>query len=63
MDNAGCKVAIKKLRLRKRKRIEKWGFRYSTVPIIGKHSTNFTEVIIYNYKQVRLIIKEEGSLS
>ena len=63
IDDANCKVAIKKLQLRKRRYIEKWGSHYSTVPTIGKHSTNLAEVIIYNYEQVRLVIKEEGGLS
>lgn len=63
MDDASRKVAIEKLRLRKRRRIEKWGSRCSTAPTIGKHSTNLAEVIMHNYEQVRLIIKEEGSSS
>jgi len=63
MDDTSCKVVIKRLRLCKRRRIEKWGSCCSIAPIIGKHSTNLIEVIMYNYKQVRLIIKEEGSLS
>ena len=63
IDDSNCKVAIKKLQLRKRRYIEKWGSHYSTVPTIGKHSTNLAEVFMYNYKQVKLIIKEESSLN
>jgi len=58
IDDASRKVAIKKLRLYKKRRIEKWGSYYSIAPIIRKHSTNLIKVIIYNYKQVRLIIKK-----
>ena len=50
IDNASRKVAIEKLWLRERRYIEKWGSRCSTVPIIGKYSTNLAEVIMHNYE-------------
>ena len=63
IGDASHKVVIKKFWLYKKMRIKKWSFYYYTALTIGKHSINLVKVIIYDYKQARLIIKEKGGLS